>query len=749
MGTSGLTLSLSLYRNTFTLTVSKGSNISAASATTAAVHGTNYYRWGQTVALSATKSTNVTCITYGNPTWTASTGTAPAAGATSSYTMPKSNATVTAASTATNVAQTITLSRTGSGANGINIAGTKYTGTSVSLTCGTYNISGSYDTGYGFNSWSRANGVAVASTTTASTTMTVTGAGTLTLSGKANQYTCTKRYRLQNADGTWGNYTTESAPSLDYNSTCSYEKTVTDYKNSASGTNGSKASGSCTVGTSGCTVSLDLYRNTYTLTVSKGSNISAASATTAAVHGTNYYRWGQGIALSATKTANSTCATYGNPTWTASAGTAPAAGATSSYTMPKSNTTVTAASTKSDVAQTITLSKGTGVTGINIGGTNRTGTSVSLNCGTYNISGNYTNGYEFSSWARANGVAVASTSSASTTMTVTGAGTLTLNGKAKTYSLTINFTANTGVSSVKVCKTSGNCSGSNLVNSVTSSGSSVSGLAYGTAYYLYPSFNSGYSFSAWAKTSGQGTLSATNTANPTFTMGVGNGTVTVTGKYGQCTNMSTCMQTYTNSMCSAGAASADVTLTDARDGKTYAARYINGKCWMVQNLAIAKGTTLTSVYSNVSSNYTIPNTDLTSGNSFTEGRSHAGTSGKTGTGYWYNYCAASAGTVCVGSSVSQDASYDICPAGWRLPTLTEIRGILSYSSAFSPIYGGEWYGGNNVSAEGGSAGWWTATARTDVFSDGEQYYLNWDDDYLSIVSVARDWGFFIRCIRSS
>ena len=97
--------------------------------------------------------------------------------------------------------------------------------------------------------------------------------------------------------------------------------------------------------------------------------------------------------------------------------------------MGKGNATVTATSSASNVAQTVTLSKGTGVSSINIAGTNYSSSSVSLNCGSYSISGNYASYYAFSSWSRSGSVTVSSTSSASTTMTVSGAGTLTLNAK--------------------------------------------------------------------------------------------------------------------------------------------------------------------------------------------------------------------------------------------------------------------------------------------------------------------------------
>ena len=156
----------------------------------------------------------------------------------------------------------------------------------------------------------------------------------------ANQYTCTKQYRLQNADGTWGSYTTDTAASeqITWNNTCSYSKTVTDYKNSASGTNGSQASTSGTMNnTSGIILSLSFYRNTYTLTVNRNTTyLSVASATTAAAHGSNYYRWGQSVAISATTN-------YSNFTkWTLTnaSGTQISTAASTNYTMPKANTTI-------------------------------------------------------------------------------------------------------------------------------------------------------------------------------------------------------------------------------------------------------------------------------------------------------------------------------------------------------------------------------------------------------------------------
>ena len=182
--TSTTTLSVTLYRNVYNLTVTAGTNTSSAS-------GGGSKRWGQVVQVSVTKTANVTCTSYAAPSWSqgSASGTI---GSTSNngnvyymnYTMPKSAATVTTSSTASNVAQNITLTRTG-GASSITIGGTTYTSSPASLNCGTYSISGSYDSGYEFSSWATSGSVTLgSSTTTASNSITISGAGTLTLNGQ-------------------------------------------------------------------------------------------------------------------------------------------------------------------------------------------------------------------------------------------------------------------------------------------------------------------------------------------------------------------------------------------------------------------------------------------------------------------------------------------------------------------------------------------------------------------------------------
>lgn len=245
----------------------------------------------------------------------------------------------------------------------------------------------------------------------------------------------------------------------------------------------------------------------------------------------------------------------------------------------------------------------------------------------------------------------------------------------------------------------------------------------------------GYVFIGWY-TDSAGTAGNEFTVNPSMESG------TVYAKWGQnFLDDVTYMQDLTATQCSNSYDGATATLKDRRDNNSYTIAKINGNCWMTQNLRLAGGTTLTSTYSNVSSSYTLP-TDSTSGfNDYTVANMHY--SGNTTTGAWYNFCAASAGTVC--SQTQQDASYDICPKGWRLPTKTEFDGIngTSYISAFSPVTGGFYRSGSLVSTSRGY--WWSSTA----YFSGLQYHLHYNGSSLCTDYSYKYYGLYVRCIRSS
>ncbi|MBR3324156.1 hypothetical protein IKG24_01275, partial [Candidatus Saccharibacteria bacterium] len=320
--------------------------------------------------------------------------------------------------------------------------------------------------------------------------------------------------------------------------------------------------------------------------------------------------------------------------------------------------------------------------------------------------------------------------------------------KLNTFNLTINF-AGEGVDSVKVCKTTGNCSGDNLMGTVFTSGNVVSNLAYNTAYYLYPTFVSNHEFVSWAKTSGEGTLSSITIANPTYTIGNGNGTVTVTGKP-SCTPISGTMQDFVPpasvSVCDFG------TLTDSRDNQTYTVAKLAGKWWMVDNLNLGAVTlTQNLITANTNINNTITAAKFngykkTSGTGTYSAAEYISVSGtdstsKTPYGTLYNYCAATAGTICTGST-SSNATYDICPKGWRLPvggssgefqalynnssynSNTKMRAPVSSGGAAFALAGN--FGGGAPSSQGNAGYYWSSTRSNNT----NIYYL-----YLNTTSV--------------
>ena len=243
--------------------------------------------------------------------------------------------------------------------------------------------------------------------------------------------------------------------------------------------------------------------------------------------------------------------------------------------------------------------------------------------------------------------------------------------------------------------------------------------------------------------------SDTNSANDTYTLSFGakvDSTI-ASGAYSNALTVAVVAEpkalTYIQDLTPADCPpDADVIVKDRRDNNEYTVRYINGACWMTQNLRLAGGTTLTTSDSNVTRDYTLPTTQL-AGNSqsFTEPQTTI--SSDTSYGGYYNYCAASAGTVCSSSS-EQDADQDICPKGWRLPTLNEMSGITSYTSAFSPVYSG-YYDNGALNGTGSYGFWWSATARDSYY----QYGLYYDSGSLHTYNNYKGNGRSVRCIRSS
>ena len=210
------------------------------------------------------------------------------------------------------------------------------------------------------------------------------------------------------------------------------------------------------------------------------------------------------------------------------------------------------------------------------------------------------------------------------------------------------------------------------------------------------------------------------------------------------------IQDFTIDMCRTLASSADYTVVDKRDNNDYTVRYINGNCWMTQNLRFVGKTgdpagtmTLDSTTSNVESTYTpsspltISYGDLTAGDTYDYARIH--NSGDTTTGVWYNYAATSAMTT-IGSSNSTVNVYNICPAGWRLPTEPEQQSIFSYKADYHILGAGYYVSG--AWRDGGIDFWSSSTptnaqARQGLYATSSVFTSTYGN---------RIYGYAVRCI---
>ena len=254
---------------------------------------------------------------------------------------------------------------------------------------------------------------------------------------------------------------------------------------------------------------------------------------------------------------------------------------------------------------------------------------------------------------------------------------------------TITFTKDSNVTKIDVLNASGD-----TVGTITSSGQSLA-LIPGDTYTIKPTHATGYGTNTITKTSGAGTLSGKQ-----FTVGAGAATINVTSK------PLSPMQNWTG--CSSLAQGDTEEVYDTRDNEVYLiGKLADDKCWMLDNLRLDLGNS--TVLSNTTESNTNASTTtlnyLKNGGGSTSDRyptakinnvawtsdsqdyysipmtistykdqtttSYGEGSGKIGV--YYNYCAASAGNYCFGNGTSEgspsgNATEDICPKGWRMPT---------------------------------------------------------------------------------
>lgn len=181
------------------------------------------------------------------------------------------------------------------------------------------------------------------------------------------------------------------------------------------------------------------------------------------------------------------------------------------------------------------------------------------------------------------------------------------------------------------------------------------------------------------------------------------------------------IQDITKTICQQEASSGNMYVMDIRDYNVYTIRYINGNCWMTQDLrfvgdATTSTMTLDSSTTNVNASYT-PSNPLRI--SYTRTMNIGCNSGALWSGdgddgvptAWYSYALIGGNSYV--SSCTSNISYDLCPAGWRLPNYNEQNGLVAQSAAiqatYNPVANGICTGGSCSLGNGGGYNW-SATA---------------------------------------
>ena len=278
-----------------------------------------------------------------------------------------------------------------------------------------------------------------------------------------------------------------------------------------------------------------------------------------------------------------------------------------------------------------------------------------------------------------------------------------------------------------------------------------------------------YSFDSWSVTSGR--IGSAGTKSTTFTMGSADAELYANARFS-----GTYIQNINPSKCSN---SSETTVYDNRDMQVYKiARLKDGNCWMMSNLDLGR-TTLTKDLTSANTNIT----NSVSAGTFNGWKKSVGsesfTSGdfipvtgvespsNTPYGTLYNYYAATAGTAS-GNSYTTDATQDICPAGWRLPTggdngeLTKLTDLYPDSDSLRDTFsnGGAnftlsgAFGNGAAVSQGIWAVYWSSTwlargGETDMQALGIAPVGHADYNQNGIFKgypASRDGGYSIRCI---
>ena len=301
-------------------------------------------------------------------------------------------------------------------------------------------------------------------------------------------------------------------------------------------------------------------------------------------------------------------------------------------------------------------------------------------------------------------------------------------GTLESYPVTLNFSANTS---------------SIVIDGVTyTSTSATPSLTYGT-HTISGTYPSGYEFDSWSVT-GNITISDSTSASTTINV-TGAGTLTLAG--------------FKSKLYMWNATSADCgeTMYDNRDGieRAYTTTKIGNLCWMTKNLMLGTSNTVTlyKATTNITADtYTLSASSTTGFSTYTaQNIYNAGdidcSSSQSCYGY-YTFAAATAGT----NPTSGEATSDICPANWRLPTRAECLSLVSSyttgatltGSPFLGIYNGNYH--DSAFYQGGTHGnYWSSTAENNISAYGLYFY----NTSAGVYSTLRYSGDGIRCVAKS